>query len=611
MRRDDTASARIVWRRLRVLVTGGAGFIGSHLVVALLRRGDEVRVLDNFSTGFRHNLAVGRRRVRAAGGRPALLRARPRRGARLRRGPAPGRAALGPALRAGSRSTSSEINIGGTLNVLLTARDEGVRRVVVASSSSVYGDTPGLPRVETMAASPLAPYAVAKLAAEQYALSFNRVYGLETVALRYFNVFGPRQDPSSQYSAVIPKFIVALKQGLAPLVHGDGEQSRDFTFIDDVVQANLLAIEAPEASGRAYNVACGQQRSLNDLIAILNRMFGTEIEPVHGPPRAGDVKHSLADISLARRLLGYEPSVDFEDGLERTAQEYSPVPASWASGDDPAHPLGRRNPAEPREDGAGRRRDRAPARLRAPARPHRPALRRGDVADLPRRARRRRAGPDAARSARARTRCRPARVMERLEPIIVDWQPDLVLVPGDVNSTLAAALTASKLGVRVGHVEAGLRSFDRTMPEEINRILTDQLSDLLFTHSPEARGHLLREGCAGGRDPRGRQHDDRHARRDAPADRSRRERGGPRRAARRVPRRDAAPPRARRRSAARGGDPPRSPPSAPSCPSSSPCTRARGRRSRASTEAPPTACGSPIRSATSTSSGSSQEPPAC
>ncbi len=307
------------------MVTGGAGFIGSHLVVALLRRGDEVRVLDNFSTGFRHNLA-------AVDGEYELLEGDLRSYERVHAAVRGCDAVLHQgALPSVPRSvqdplTSSEINIGGTLNVLLTARDEGVRRVVVASSSSVYGDTPGLPRVETMAASPLAPYAVAKLAAEQYALSFNRVYGLETVALRYFNVFGPRQDPASQYSAVIPKFIVALKQGLAPLVHGDGEQSRDFTFIDDVVQANLLAIEAPQASGRAYNVACGQQRSLNDLIAILNRMFGTDIEPVHGPPRAGDVKHSLADISLARRLLGYEPGVDFEDGLERTAQEYSPVP---------------------------------------------------------------------------------------------------------------------------------------------------------------------------------------------------------------------------------------------------------------------------------------------
>jgi UDP-glucose 4-epimerase len=193
---------------------------------------------------------------------------------------------------------------------------------VVASSSSVYGDTPGLPRVETMAASPLAPYAVAKLAAEQYALSFHRVYGLESVALRYFNVFGPRQDPRSQYSAVIPRFIVALQRGESPEIFGDGEQSRDFTYIDDVVEANLLAMEAPEGAGRAFNVACGREHSLNDLVAILNRLLGTRIDAVHSSPRAGDVRHSLADIGLARRYLGYEPVVDFETGLARTAQTY-------------------------------------------------------------------------------------------------------------------------------------------------------------------------------------------------------------------------------------------------------------------------------------------------
>ncbi|HEV2776915.1 MAG TPA: SDR family oxidoreductase [Solirubrobacteraceae bacterium] len=310
---------------MRVLVTGGAGFIGSHLVVALLRRGDDVRVLDNFSTGFRSNLA-------AVDGEFELLEGDLRSYERVHAAVRGCDAVLHQgALPSVPRSvqdplTSSEINIGGTLNVLLTARDESVRRVVVASSSSVYGDTPGLPRVETMAASPIAPYAVAKLAAEQYAVSFNRVYGLQTVALRYFNVFGPRQDPSSQYSAVIPKFIVALQQGQAPEIYGDGEQSRDFTFIDDVVQANLLAIDAPDAAGRAFNVACGQQRSLNELMRALNRLLGTDIDAVHAPPRTGDVVHSLADISLARRLLGYEPGVDFEDGLERTAHEYSAAP---------------------------------------------------------------------------------------------------------------------------------------------------------------------------------------------------------------------------------------------------------------------------------------------
>ena len=278
-------------------------------------------MLDNFSTGFRSNLA-------AVDGEYELLEGDLRSYERVHAAVRGCEAVLHQgALPSVPRSvqdplTSSEINIGGTLNVLLTARDEGVRRVVVASSSSVYGDTPGLPRVETMAASPLAPYAVAKLAAEQYALSFYRVYGLETVALRYFNVFGPRQDPLSQYSAVIPRFIMALARGEAPEIYGDGEQSRDFTFIDDVVQANILAIDAPQAAGRAFNIACGRQRSLNELVRILNRLLGTQIDAVHGAPRAGDVLHSLADITLAREHLRYEPGVEFEAGLRSTADGY-------------------------------------------------------------------------------------------------------------------------------------------------------------------------------------------------------------------------------------------------------------------------------------------------
>ena len=310
---------------MRVLVTGGAGFIGAHIAEALLRRGDDVRILDNFATGSRTNLDHLQGEVELLEGD---LRSYERvhnavRGCEvvLHQGALPSvpRSVQDPL-------TSSEINIGGTLNVLLTARDEGVRRVVAASSSSVYGDTPGLPRVETMAASPLAPYAVSKLAAEQYCLSFNRVYGLESVALRYFNVFGPRQDPNSQYSAVIPKFIVALKDGIAPEIYGDGEQSRDFTFVEDVVQANLLAMDAPDAAGHAFNVAVGHEHSLNELVATLNRLIGSDIEPLYRPPRPGDVRHSLADISLARRLLGYEPAVSFEDGLERTVQAYTGSP---------------------------------------------------------------------------------------------------------------------------------------------------------------------------------------------------------------------------------------------------------------------------------------------
>jgi UDP-glucose 4-epimerase len=303
------------------LVTGGAGFIGSHLVTTLLQRGHEVRVLDNFSTGFREHLA-------AVDGEIEVLEGDLRSYERVHNAVRGCDAVLHQgALPSVPRSvqdplTSSEINIGGTLNVLLTARDEGVRRVVIASSSSVYGDTPGLPRIETMAAAPLAPYAVSKLAAEQYALSFHRVYGLETVALRYFNVFGPRQDPWSQYSAVIPRFISLMRNGEAPEIFGDGEQSRDFTYIDDVVQANLLAMDAPEAAGRAYNIASGREHSLNGLVAILNRLLRTHIEPTYGSRRRGDVRHSLADIGLARRYLGYEPAMDLETGLVRTLAAY-------------------------------------------------------------------------------------------------------------------------------------------------------------------------------------------------------------------------------------------------------------------------------------------------
>jgi UDP-glucose 4-epimerase len=222
--------------------------------------------------------------------------------------------------------TSSEINIGGTLNVLLAARDAGVRRVVFASSSSVYGDAPGFPRVETQATSPVAPYAVSKLAAEQYCRVAHLVYGLETVCLRYFNVFGRRQDPFSQYSAVIPRFIVAMRDGLAPAIYGDGTQSRDFTHVEDVVAANLAALASPAAAGRIYNIACGRQVSLNDLVAELNRLLGTAIDAAYVDRRPGDVEHSLADVSLAEHELGFRASVAFAEGLRRTARDLPVAP---------------------------------------------------------------------------------------------------------------------------------------------------------------------------------------------------------------------------------------------------------------------------------------------
>jgi UDP-glucose 4-epimerase len=306
---------------VRVLVTGGAGFIGSNLVDELLVRGHDVGVLDNFSTGHRHNLAGVEGEVEVIEGDlrsyERVHRAVRGREVVFHQGALPSvpRSVQDPL-------TTSEINVGGTLNVLLTARDEGVRRVVFASSSSIYGDAPGYPRVESAAPRPLAPYAVSKLAAEQYCRVFSSVYGLETVCLRYFNVFGRRQDPASQYSAVIPRFTSAMLEGRRPTIHGTGRQSRDFTHVDNVVAANLLAVDAAGAAGGVFNVGCGTDRSLNELVQALNRLLESDIEPVYGPPRPGDVDRSWADISLANRVLGYTPTVDLEQGLRRTLESY-------------------------------------------------------------------------------------------------------------------------------------------------------------------------------------------------------------------------------------------------------------------------------------------------
>ncbi|MGE3272053.1 MAG: SDR family oxidoreductase [Chloroflexota bacterium] len=300
----------------RFLVTGGAGFIGSSLARAVVERGNEVRVLDNFLTGSDENLAdlpdveVVRGDIRDLDGLRVAMKG-VERVLHQAAVPSVARSLKDPLL-------SNEANITGTLNVLLAARDAGVPRVVFASSSSVYGDTPTLPKVETMTPSPLSPYAVTKLTGEHYLKVFHRLYGLETVALRYFNVFGPRQDPTSDYAAVIPLFINKIARGEVPHIHGDGTQSRDFTYIDNVVQANLRAAEAPGVGGEVFNVACGQRYTLLDLVAALNTILGTNVHPTFGPDRPGDVKHSLADISKARQMLGYEPSATFEEGLERT-----------------------------------------------------------------------------------------------------------------------------------------------------------------------------------------------------------------------------------------------------------------------------------------------------
>jgi UDP-glucose 4-epimerase len=307
--------------RLQLLVTGGGGFIGSHLVERLARDGHRVRVLDNFTTGHRRNLdAVIDDVELVEGDMQSYERAHNAvRGCEIvlhqAAMPSVPRSVQDPL-------TSNASNVIGTLNVLLAARDSGVRRVVFASSSSVYGANPDLPKREDMPAVPISPYAVAKLAGEGYCRSFTEVYGLETVALRYFNVFGPRQDPLSAYAAVVPNFITAALRGEAPMIHGDGEQSRDFTFVENVVEANLLAMSAEGVAGRAYNIACGERTSLNDLVATIARVVDRPIEPRYGEQRPGDVRHSLADTSRAQKELGYRVNVSLEDGLARTAQHY-------------------------------------------------------------------------------------------------------------------------------------------------------------------------------------------------------------------------------------------------------------------------------------------------
>jgi UDP-glucose 4-epimerase len=306
----------------RVLVTGGAGFIGSNLVAALLERGDEVRVLDNFSTGSRRNLASLGREVEVVEGD---LRSYERvhtavRGVEV----VFHQGALGSVPRSVQDPlTSTAVNVEGTLNVLLAARDEGIRRVVAASSSSVYGDGGAFPRVETQAPNPLSPYAVAKLAAERFCVTFARVYGLETVALRYFNVFGPRQDPTSQYAAVVPRFIEAIAAGRAVTVHGDGGQSRDFTYVENVVAANLLAADASGAQGRVLNIASGGSETVNALADVIGRLLDKPVEKSYGPAQPGDVRESWADVTAARETLGYEPAVTFEEGLQRTIEAMS------------------------------------------------------------------------------------------------------------------------------------------------------------------------------------------------------------------------------------------------------------------------------------------------
>jgi len=315
------------------LITGVAGFIGSSLARALLSRGEQVRGIDNFSTGNRENLSeiLGRIDFRQAdiNDLDAMHKACAGVDFVLHQAAIPSvpKSVLDPL-------GSNRANIDGTVNVLVAARDAKVKRVVYAASSSAYGDTPTLPKHEAMKPDPISPYAVAKLASEHYMTSFYRCYGLETVSLRYFNIFGPRQDPTSQYSGVLAKFITQMLRGEQPTINGDGEQSRDFTYIDNAVEANLLACRAPEAkaAGQVFNVATGRRVTLNETFKLLKDLTGYDGQPKYGPERGGDIKHSLAEISKAEAALGYKPLVNFEEGLKRTVEWYRETQVSKFQG---------------------------------------------------------------------------------------------------------------------------------------------------------------------------------------------------------------------------------------------------------------------------------------
>lgn len=303
------------------LVTGGAGFIGSHLVRALLARGERVRVLDNFSTGRRANLAdtVGDIEIVEGDLRDQEACVAAARGIDV----VYHLGALGSVPRSiDDPLTTNAVNVQGTLHILVAAQQFGVERVVFSSSSSVYGDTPALPKHEGMRPSPRSPYAVSKLAGEEYCRAFSTSYGLATVVLRYFNVFGPRQDPNSQYAAVIPRFLSALQDGRRPVIYGDGEQSRDFTYVANVVDANLLAARADGVEGQVFNIACGEQITVREMLARMGEKMGHAADPDFCEARLGDVRHSRAAIEEAREKLGYRPRVLFDEGLARTVAAF-------------------------------------------------------------------------------------------------------------------------------------------------------------------------------------------------------------------------------------------------------------------------------------------------
>lgn len=327
---------------MRFVVTGGAGFIGSNTVDELVRRGASVVVLDDLSSGKEEHLAEIRNKITFIKGSVTDIEV-------VRKAMHEAEYVLHLAARTSvPRSVkdpidTNRINIDGTLNVLVAARDAKVKRIVVAASSSIYGETATLPKVESMEPQPISPYGVTKYVGELYAQTFGRCYGLENVSLRYFNIFGPRQDPGSPYSGVLAKFCAAFLEGTPPVIFGDGEQTRDFTYVDNAVQANLLACEAPTVSGKVFNIGVGERFSLNQTVELLSKISGKSCEVKYEPPREGDIRDSQADISKARELLGYEPQVGFEEGLRRTfewyraMQERAAAPAPKAEAPAPAH----------------------------------------------------------------------------------------------------------------------------------------------------------------------------------------------------------------------------------------------------------------------------------
>lgn len=317
------------------LVTGGAGFIGSNITAHLISSGYSVRILDSFLTGRRENLKFLDKLTDEAKNRCTIIEGDVRDFACVQKAIIGvdyilHQAALPSVIRSvEDPQLSNDINVNGTLNILEAVRlNRGrIKKIVYAASSSAYGDTPALPKIETMPPNPLSPYALQKYVGERYMKIYSDIYGVPTVSLRYFNVFGPQQDPKSFYAAVIPKFISALVKGYSPTVHGDGEQTRDFTYIEDVIQANVkAALSQDETNGMVFNIACGKRISLNDLIGLLEKHFGRSANPEHTQSRAGDIKHSLAEISLAKKYLGYEPKFTFEAGLKKTIDYYLSVP---------------------------------------------------------------------------------------------------------------------------------------------------------------------------------------------------------------------------------------------------------------------------------------------